>query len=157
MYQRLMYGRVGVISKEDEKAYLMLPIRGRVVLDIGAYNGDSALLFLRNGAKKVIAIEPYYHNQIPRDPRIQVIPEVFSLKLLDMLEGTYDCIKMDIEGWEEALLQRPALSYKPCVVEVHGQQLWEKFRQAGWEFIFHEPPKGCCAIMRNFKSKRVDD
>ncbi len=32
---------------------------GKVVLDVGAYNGDSAVFFALRGAKKVIALEPY--------------------------------------------------------------------------------------------------
>lgn len=32
---------------------------GKVVLDIGAYNGDSAVFFALRGAQKVIALEPY--------------------------------------------------------------------------------------------------
>lgn len=155
IYERLKYGRNGAMSPEDKKAYLTLPYKNAVVLDVGAYNGDSAMLFLKHGARKVIAIEPYYHHEIPNDPRIQVIPECFSLKLLDILEGKYDCIKMDIEGWEEELLQRPAHSYKPTVVEVHGQQLWKKFFDAGWQFIYKEPIQNCVALMRNFDPAKL--
>jgi len=32
---------------------------GKVVLDVGAYNGDSAVFFALRGAQKVIALEPY--------------------------------------------------------------------------------------------------
>lgn len=35
---------------------------GKVVLDVGAYNGDSAVYFALQGAKRVIALEPYPPN-----------------------------------------------------------------------------------------------
>jgi FkbM family methyltransferase len=38
--------------------YEDLNVRGRVVVDVGAYIGDSAIYFAWRGAKKVIAIEP---------------------------------------------------------------------------------------------------
>jgi FkbM family methyltransferase len=36
-----------------------LDLRGREVLDIGAYIGDTALYFLAHGAKRVVAVEPH--------------------------------------------------------------------------------------------------
>lgn len=35
---------------------------GKVVIDVGAYNGDSSVFFALQGAKKVIALEPYPPN-----------------------------------------------------------------------------------------------
>lgn len=35
---------------------------GKIVLDVGAYNGDSAVYFALRGAKRVIALEPYPPN-----------------------------------------------------------------------------------------------
>jgi FkbM family methyltransferase len=39
--------------------YEDLNVRGRVVVDVGAYIGDSAIYFAWRGARKVIAIEPH--------------------------------------------------------------------------------------------------
>lgn len=36
-----------------------LDLRGREILDIGAYVGDTALYFLARGARKVVAVEPH--------------------------------------------------------------------------------------------------
>ena len=42
--------------------YDFLPIKGKVVVDIGASIGDSSIYFALKGAKKVIALEPYPLN-----------------------------------------------------------------------------------------------
>ena len=42
-----------------EEPYKMLVSRDKVVVDVGAYNGDSAIYFSQRGAKKVIAFEPF--------------------------------------------------------------------------------------------------
>ena len=41
-----------------DKEYNIVNVRGKVVLDIGAYIGDSVLYWLWRGAKLVIAVEP---------------------------------------------------------------------------------------------------
>jgi FkbM family methyltransferase len=41
-----------------EEPYKMLIVKDKVVVDIGAYSGDSAIYFSFKGAKKVIAFEP---------------------------------------------------------------------------------------------------
>lgn len=44
------------------EVYDFLPVKDKVVLDIGANIGDSAIYFALNGAKKVIALEPFPKN-----------------------------------------------------------------------------------------------
>ncbi|MDG6991195.1 MAG: FkbM family methyltransferase [Nitrososphaerota archaeon] len=41
-----------------EQPYRLAQVRGRIVVDIGAFTGDSAIYFAYRGAKKVIAFEP---------------------------------------------------------------------------------------------------
>ena len=43
----------------DEGTYSILNVDGKVVIDVGAFVGDSAIYFASRGAKKVIAIEPH--------------------------------------------------------------------------------------------------
>jgi FkbM family methyltransferase len=45
-----------------EDAYRILPIKGKVVLDIGANIGDSSIYFALRGAGRVIGVEPFPHN-----------------------------------------------------------------------------------------------
>lgn len=49
----------GIREQFVEDQYADVDVKGSVVLDIGASFGDSAIYFLLNGAKKVIALEPY--------------------------------------------------------------------------------------------------
>jgi FkbM family methyltransferase len=44
------------------KEYEFLPVKDRVVIDIGANIADSSIYFAINGAKKVIALEPFPKN-----------------------------------------------------------------------------------------------
>jgi FkbM family methyltransferase len=45
-----------------EKDYDFLPVKDRVVIDIGANIADSSIYFAMSGAKKVIALEPFPKN-----------------------------------------------------------------------------------------------
>lgn len=47
---------VGVFINNE---YEYLPVKDRVVIDIGANIGDSSIYFTLQGAKKVLALEPY--------------------------------------------------------------------------------------------------
>lgn len=38
------------------------PVRGEVVLDVGAYIGDTAVWFYNRGAREVVAYEPVFHR-----------------------------------------------------------------------------------------------
>jgi FkbM family methyltransferase len=52
-----MYG--SILEVFDEELYKILRVAGRVVIDVGAFVGDSAIYFALRGAKKVIAIEQH--------------------------------------------------------------------------------------------------
>ncbi len=49
----------GIFMNDD---YKFLPVENKIVLDIGANIGDSAIYFALNNASKVIALEPYQNN-----------------------------------------------------------------------------------------------
>jgi len=55
---RRMYG-VGVLEVFEEGLYSAFNVDGKVVIDVGAFVGDSAIYFASRGAKKVIAVEPH--------------------------------------------------------------------------------------------------
>jgi len=54
---RHMYGAIIGIFHLGE--YEPLSVEGRVVVDVGAFVGDSAIYFALRGAKKVVAVEPH--------------------------------------------------------------------------------------------------
>ena len=51
--------RSTVFQVFNDGDYEQLNAKGRVVIDVGAYIGDSAIYFALKGARKVIAIEPH--------------------------------------------------------------------------------------------------
>jgi SAM-dependent methyltransferase len=114
------------------KHYLPISMKGLTVLDVGAGEGETARFYLEHGAKKVLCIEPdkacfirLRENALGRP--LECFHKRFSV---DDLYLPFDFMKMDIEGYEETLLD--VLVEKPCVVEVHGLQLREKFGKAGY-------------------------
>jgi hypothetical protein len=129
--------RVGMIKTETsdwEKHYLPVDLRGKVVLDIGAGEGETAMFFLKHGASKVVCVEScpdaYTYlavNQRNHPHRITAINSKFQISQLNI---AHDFLKMDIEGYEEVLLGVKLVT--PAAVEVHGLQLSDKFEAAGW-------------------------
>jgi FkbM family methyltransferase len=52
-----------LIFLEDlEGVYGALKVRGRTVADVGAYLGETAVLFSRRGAERIYAYEPVFHR-----------------------------------------------------------------------------------------------
>jgi SAM-dependent methyltransferase len=128
---------------EYKKFYLPIDIRGKTVLDVGAGEGESAKFFLDNGVKRIIAVEPdrgafkiLQANSL-RHPNIIAVNQFFNVGMLWQFKA--DFVKVDIEGFEECLLDvKPPI---PCVVEVHGVPLRERFKAAGWRL---ELPDNAC-------------
>ena len=56
---RFRHMRSTVFQVFNDGDYEQLNVKGRVVIDVGAYIGDSAIYFALKGARKVIAIEPH--------------------------------------------------------------------------------------------------
>ena len=54
----VMYGWRGIPPGEYEDYLNILDVKGKSVLDIGAFVGDTAILFAAMGARRVVAVEP---------------------------------------------------------------------------------------------------
>ena len=114
------------------KHYLPINLKGKTILDVGAGEGETARFFLRHGATKIICIEPNkeafsYLKLNTSKNRLVALNKPFELSDLNI---PHDLIKMDIEGYEEILLNVELDT--PAVVEVHGLQLRDKFKAARW-------------------------
>jgi hypothetical protein len=129
--------RIGMIKYEIvdwEKHYLPINFRGKVVLDVGAGEGETAMFFLKHGASKVVCIEScadaYKFLAINANNHPDQITAINDKFQLSQLKIPHDFLKMDIEGYEEALLGIKLET--PAAIEVHGLQLGDKFEAAGW-------------------------
>jgi SAM-dependent methyltransferase len=128
--------RINMLINEykDMKAnYLPIDVRGLTVLDVGAGEGETALLYLAYGAKKVICVEANpecFSNLVLNSKKHNIVPvlEPFNVEMLN--EFDFDFMKCDIEGYEEMLLDVDLV--KPAVIEVHGLQLRDKFAEKGY-------------------------
>lgn len=104
-------------------------LKNKTVLDVGAGCGETAWLFFLLGANKVICVEPDKKacallKKNLRGFPIQVINAPFNLRHLHL---KHDFMKMDCEGGEKLLLPYLTEKLKPCVIEVHSQELERAF------------------------------
>ena len=137
--------RVEMILRETNdwaKHYLPMDLKGKTILDVGAGEGETARFFLQHGAAKVICIEPgkeafSYLKLNASKNRLTALNKLFELTDLSI---PHDLLKMDIEGYEELLLDVKLNT--PAVLEVHGLQLRDKFRKAGWRIDNEATKKG---------------
>lgn len=132
---RTMVGSDSIMTINDIECYSKMLVKGKAVLDVGAYNGDSAKLFLNHGAKEVVCIEcdKEYADKISL-PNTRVINEAFKLEHLLI---PHDFMKMDIEGWEALLLDYKGI-LKPTIIEVHSGYLCQRFKELGFRVIGEE-------------------
>jgi SAM-dependent methyltransferase len=105
-----------------ERLYAPISLRGKVVLDVGAGCGETAIFYLSQGAKSVIAVEPdrlayecLARNCSRYNLPVVLIDSEFNLKLLEL---EYDFMKLDAEGAEVGLLSYKG-RLKPSVIEIH--------------------------------------
>jgi len=56
---KLRYMNDGIIAIFDYGEYEPLDVNGRIVVDVGAFVGDSVIYFALKGAKRIIAVEPH--------------------------------------------------------------------------------------------------
>lgn len=139
LFNEIRFQMIWNETEDWAEHYLKFDVKGKTVLDVGAGAGESARFFLNNGAQKVICIEPNkepysylllnsnYHN-------IEPLQKYFELEDLEL---NFDIAKIDIEGYEEALLSLSPEYLKklgkPLIVEIHSQLLAEKFRAFGFD------------------------
>lgn len=123
-----------ILSETEDwvHSYLPIEIKNKIVMTVGAGEGEDSRFFLKHGASKTVAIEinPIAFkllNENAKHHNILPINEPFDLNHLNI---PHDFLKMDIEGYEEILLTTKLKT--PAVVEIHGLQLVERFRRAGW-------------------------
>lgn len=132
-------------------------LKGKVVLDVGACCGETAWYYKQLGADHIFCIEinperlKYLkYNMLVAGLDITIISEPFSIGHLSNLQ--YDFIKCDVEGQEVVLLDyiKEYGNLKPCVLEVHGNELYSKFMAEGFNLV-GKVSNGLC-IMANYCS-----
>ena len=119
-----------------EEMYGYLDVRGKVVSDIGAYLGETTVLFARMGARHIHAYEPLFFEYVEFNLKLNNITNatvhpygVFieedtygvaitgsgsgllsggtQIKVMPIEEAITDVVKMDCEGCEWSLLSIP--------------------------------------------------
>lgn len=129
-----------VLSKQEINIYLKLPLKDAIVLDIGAYNGDTAELFLAHGARKVICIEPDIHRcQEMRNKKLSNI-EIKCKKYNeeDLADKSWTCCKMDCEGYEALLYENNWIKHirnRPIILEAHNWYITNRLKALGFKPI----------------------
>jgi hypothetical protein len=107
-------------------------LKDKVVLDVGAGCGETALFFLSHGAKKVVCIEKDHKcfdllkKNLQDGLRIEAINE--SFKLDHLRQFRFDFAKIDIEGGESELLKLDKINF-PLAIEIHGKEMFFRFHK----------------------------
>jgi len=114
-----------------DKLYGRAEIRDKVILDIGAYIGDSVFYFLHKGARHVIAIEP--------------VPEHFEILQLSTKNLPVTCLNCSVGG-------RIPLANEDIGKQRYG--LRKQFRTIGNEQIILSTP--CDDIAKLVEQYNVD-
>jgi hypothetical protein len=136
-----------------ERSYLPhFSLKNKTVLDVGAGCGETAIFYALHGAKKVVLVEANkelekfikVNLQINGITDYELLLEPFNAER--HLSLSFDFMKMDIEGGEEALLQEK-INF-PAVIEVHSRSLRNAFFLKGFR-ISEEAGRGVW-IMNNF-------
>src|SRR5712692_875264 len=108
---QLLYPYAAIIGDELpiwEKNYLPVPVKGKIVLDVGAGCGETSAFYLAHGASKIVAIEPdrrvfsFLLKNVNANS-LNVLPVRKPFELNDLLIP-HDLLKIDAEGAEVALL-----------------------------------------------------
>jgi SAM-dependent methyltransferase len=147
------YRRSMIIRTLDDwnRNYLPIDVRGLTVLDVGAGEGETAWFFLKHGAKRVFAIEcdEKCRENLMLNARSHAVTPIFEKFNLGHLTLPFDFMKMDIEGYEEQLLNTNVNC--PCVIEVHGLQLKERFQRQGYKIVSSTNPNWLCYAFKNIR------
>jgi hypothetical protein len=108
-------------------SYSSISWKGKIVLDIGADIGSSALFFLMNGADYVYLLEEDQQYKTTYETIKQQHPILKNSIMLDRLADmppSIDVLKMDCEGCERQLLTEELLNKaNEFVVGLHKPQL----------------------------------
>ena len=118
-------------------SYSSLNYTDKVVLDIGADVGSSAIFFLLSGAKKVYMVEnnPNYIKEYKRLKEIGYLNGILNntelIDASDINNINFDILKMDCEGCELDLLTSTLLDKaKEFVVAIHSLDILEDSQES---------------------------
>jgi hypothetical protein len=116
---------------------LPFPLTDKTVLDVGAGCGETILYFASKGCRNFIAVEPnkecvelLQKNAANNSLNVRIYHDVFRPS---HLKEKFDFMKCDCEGGEAILLEQEI--FKPIALEVHGVDLFKKFRERHFKTI----------------------
>jgi FkbM family methyltransferase len=79
----------------SSREYRWLPVAGRVVLDIGANIGDTAVYFVASGAERVIALEPYPYSCQLAEENVRFSGTAGQIRIVNGGVGRTGSIRID--------------------------------------------------------------
>jgi len=140
--------------------YKELGVRGRDVVDFGAFIGDTAVYFSKSGAKRVISMEKEpdsyaiaKDNIVLNDVKnVVLLNETASPERLDAIVEQYGlkgaALKLDVEGAEYDILLKSKdgtlRAFSEIMLEYHDGYLNIKRRLEGLGFRVRKIGKVCC-------------
>lgn len=114
-------------------------LSGKIILDIGAGNGECTFEYLKAGASKVICVEIdpkryiYLQRNFGGDKRVEIETYPFIPQMLSMYP--HDFCKINIGGYEIHLFDIPFDDLKPMHVLAHSQYHVDRLKTMGFKEI----------------------
>lgn len=145
---------------KDWKKYYIPPysLKGKTILDAGAGCGETAWLYFKYGAKKVICIEPnpnrfklIEENARINNWNVELINDYLHSE--DLTSNKFDFAKIDIEGSEFQFLDE--LSKIPCVVETHTILYPKLYRSPNHDDYKYFKDRGFITLLDNHRGVRL--
>jgi len=146
---------LGVLLEPLEDMYGFVDVKGAVVVDIGAYIGETALLFLFKGASRVYAIEPvdkHYRYLLRNIYRNNAVDRVIALNYGAWFRETFLTVNYEGAGTGYRISAEA-----PVIIEVKnlGDILKEVFRREGKVDLVKMDCEGCEYSLLNLPAEDI--
>jgi len=146
---------LGVLSEPLEDMYGFVDVKDAIVIDIGAYIGETTLLFLFKGAYRVYALEPvdrHYHYLLKNISRNNVMGRVIPLNY-----GAWFRETVFSAGYEGSGTGLRATAEAPVTIRVKylGNILREIFRREGRIDLVKMDCEGCEYSLLNLSTEDI--
>ena len=142
----------------------LLPVEGQTVVDIGANIGDTPLYFALNGARKVLALEPFPYAYSTAKKNIMISGYDHSIDLMNCGFGKDGFIELS-ESVSDTGSELKKLEGGPRIPLISLKTLIEKY-SLGYvkELLLKMDCEGCeynileedCSVLRNFKKIQME-
>ncbi len=116
------------LYEDYEQMYVFTDVKGRVVADVGAFLGETSLMFARLGASKIYAVEPVFYDALVATVKLNKMSKVIT-PIKKAIWYSNDVVGLNVSGMssggdigdvyvETVTLGEFLTSYRPNLVKM---------------------------------------